>query len=209
MCDETIRQGMKKTVEKAITLVLGVCVLVTLPMPVFSQTVQRLFSTPAARAELDRLRFQLASGIVVEDAPEVEPVVELPMANDDDVDVVYALGGTMRRADGSYTVWINNTAYDQDSLPAHIELLRPFSQGQLLIRDTGSGDSFRVKPGQVLNFTTGQLFESYQYDAVLAAAAAEAERIATEEALLLEDEADSVIVDSAAVEAVLDAAQDL
>ena len=43
-----------------------------------------------------------------------------------------------------------------------MELLAPYSQGRLRIRNLQTGESFDVLPGQVLNLTTGQLLESYQ-----------------------------------------------
>jgi len=136
-----------------------------------AQSLQRIFSTPEMRAELDRLRFQEASGVVIEE-PVEEPFIDIPtvMINEEK-ELIYALGGSMRKADGSYTVWVNDVAYDQGNLPENMELLSPFSQGQLRIRDSGSGANYDVKPGQVLNLTTGQLYESYQYQAVLDTAA--------------------------------------
>lgn len=173
------------------------------PMHLSAQSLQRMFSTPAARAELDRRRLQLESGVMIEETVE-ESFIEIPLfADDEEVEIVYALGGSMRKEDGSYTVWINDVAYDQSNLPANMELLSPFSQGKLRIRNSDTGANFDVKPGQVLNLTTGQLYESYQYQAVLAAAAEEAARLAAEEAT------GSAILDSAAVSNVLDAAQDL
>ena len=170
-----------------------------LPTQLSAQSLQRMFSTPAARAELDRRRLQLESGVVIEETVE-ESLIEIPLFTDDEeVEIIYALGGSMRKADGSYTVWINDVAYDQSSLPANMELLSPFSQGKLRIRNSDTGANFDVKPGQVLNLTTGQLYESYQYQAALDAAAAEAARLTAEEATN----------DSAAVSNVLDAAQDL
>lgn len=203
---------MTKVWQRKIYLALAVTLflLALSPARLSAQSVQRLFSTPEIRAELDRLRFQIATGVVVEEPVMEEPVVEPPFSADDDAeDVVYILGGTMRRADGSYTVWLNNIAYDQTNLPPDMELLAPYDRGQLVIRDADSGTSYNVKPGQVLNLSTGQLFESYQYQAVLAAAAAEAARLAVQEASLSGSETGSVILDSAPVETVLEAAQDL
>lgn len=180
------------------------------PAQVTAQSVQRLFSTPETRAELDRLRFLIATGAVIDEPVIEEPVIELPIRDDDEEeDVIYVLGGTLRKADGTYTVWINDTAYDQTSLPPNMEMLAPYDRGQLVIRDDATGARYNVKPGQVLNLSTGQLYESYQYQAVLAAAAAEAARLAAQEASLSAPETGSVILDSAAVESVLDAAQDL
>lgn len=199
-------------------LVKAVCLSMTLALvsgtslieQASAQSVQRLFSTPDVRTELDRIRFRVASGLGIDEAPVEEPLIEIPTFTDDeDEEVVYAMGGTMRKADGSYTVWLNDVAYDEANLPSHMQLLSPYNQGQLQIRDSTSGASYNLKPGQVLNFTTGQLFESYEYQAVLAAAAAEAARVAAEEAAREAQGTGSVILDSAPVRAVIDAAQDL
>ncbi|MEX0964844.1 MAG: hypothetical protein WDZ52_12465 [Pseudohongiellaceae bacterium] len=189
------------TMLRASCVTIGTILILSavVPPPLHGQSLSRLFLTPAERADLDRRRFQAASGIATEEPVDDEPFIEIPLFTEDEEDVVYAIGGTMRKTDGSYTVWINNIAYDQTSLPRNMELLSPFSRGQLRIRDTRSNASFDVKPGQVLNLSTGQLFESYQYQAALA------EQEAVEES----QETGSIILDSAAVEAVLEAAQDL
>lgn len=203
--------GENRAAHKLFSLLIsGVIVISTIiPTQLNAQSVQRLFSSPALRAELDRLRLQIASGIAVDQPVTAQPFIELPVFTEEEVEVVYALGGSMRKADGSYTVWINDVAYDQSSLPSNMELLSPFSQGQLRIRDNNSDASFNIKPGQVLNLTTGQLYESYQYQAVLDAAAAESARLAIEEAVNSNQGSGSTILDSAAVEAVSGAAQDL
>lgn len=202
---------MKNSVCRAwcLPICLAVMAGTVVPAQLSAQSLQRIFSTPATRAELDRRRLRLESGVAIEEAVE-EPLIEIPLfADDEEVEVIYALGGSMRKADGSYTVWINDVAYDQNNLPGNMELLTPFSQGRLRIRNPDSGANFDVKPGQVLNLTTGQLYESYQYQAVLDAAAAEAARLAAEEATNAIEGTGSVILDSAAVNNVLDAAQDL
>lgn len=187
---------MHESIRKALCLLIGLIMGAAAPAQLSGQSLQRLFTTQPVRAELDRLRFQVASGEVIEQEESNEPLFEIPVFEDEEADVIYALGGTMRKSDGSYTVWINDVAFDQASLPANMELLSPYSQGQLLIRDVDSGASFRVKPGQVLNLSAGQLYESYQYQAVLAAAAAEAARIAASETASSLQEADSAAVDS-------------
>jgi len=128
-----------------------------------AQSLGRLFSTPAERAELERRRLRTTRPELVPDEPQFPvPVVELPISFEEEPDIIYALGGTVLHGNGSYTVWINNLAVHQQDLPDNIELLSPFSQGQIRIRNQQSGESFDVKPGQVLNLTTGELLESYQ-----------------------------------------------
>ena len=209
---ELMKHKVKNIVQRALSLQVCIAVVVCMLVPVqlSAQSLQRIFSTPALRAELDRIRFQIASGVVIEEEVVDEgPLIDVPFFSDEEEELVYALGGSMRKADGSYTVWLNNVAYDQGSLPNNMELLSPFSQGKVRIRDTGTGADFDVKPGQVLNLTTGQLYESYQYQAVLEAAAAEAARLVLEEAANASQSSGSAILDSAAVSNVLEAAQDL
>lgn len=194
-----------RTVCLSICLILGMAAM--LPAKLSAQSIQRMFSTPATRAELDRRRFRQAAGIEVV-APEAPPEKITEFTDEEDVELVYALGGSMRKADGSFAIWINDRAYDQSSLPENMELQSPFSQGRLRISDTSSGASYVVKPGQVLNLTTGQLYESYQYQAILAAQV-DAATLATEEAVNASDGTGSAILDSAAVENLLNAAQDL
>ncbi|GJM11933.1 MAG: hypothetical protein DHS20C12_03360 [Pseudohongiella sp.] len=207
-----MKPSLKSRVYNAMRLPLCLALLAwgLIPTQLSAQSLQRMFSTPAVRAELDRLRFQIATGVPVAET-ETEPVIEVPTFTSEEQDVIYALGGSMRKADGSYTVWVNNVAYDQSSLPENMELLSPFNQGKVRIRDSGAGTNFDLKPGQVLNLTTGQLYESYQYQAVLDAAAAEAARVAAEAAAAAGAGGigtGSVILDSAPVENLLDAAQD-
>ncbi|MFT4815749.1 MAG: hypothetical protein ACI80L_001876 [Pseudohongiellaceae bacterium] len=210
-----MKHKVKNTMPRIISLQICSVVLActVFPVQLSAQSLQRIFSTPAMRAELDRLRFQVATGGVIEESAE-ESLIDIPIFSDDEEqELVYALGGSIRKDDGSYTVWVNDVAYDQSNLPGNMELLSPFSQGQLRIRDTGSAANYNVKPGQVLNLTTGQLYESYQYQAVLEAAAAEAARLAIEEAANTTQGAGtgtgSAILDSGAVNNLLDAAQDL
>ena len=203
-----VRNKIQRILSLQICSVVVACTFV--PVQLSAQSLQRIFSTPAMRAELDRLRIQVASGVIIEE-PMEDSFIDIPAFTDDEEEVVYALGGSMRKADGSYTVWVNDVAYNQSNLPNNMELLSPFSQGRLRIHDSESAVNYDVKPGQVLNLTTGQLYESYQYQAVLEAAVVEAARLAIEEAVASSQGtgADSAILDSAAVSNLLDAAQDL
>lgn len=134
-----------------------------LPSAVSAQSVLKLFSTPAERAELERRRLMLVrpESVRVQVAQPVE-VVELPTVAEEQVDVIISLGGSMLRADGTYTIWINGNPVNQGDLPDYMELLTPFSQGKLRIRNEQNGNDYEVKPGQVLNLTSGQLLESYE-----------------------------------------------
>lgn len=148
---------------------LGLVLLLTtgllIPQQVNAQSIFRLFSTPVERAALERERQRLLRpGPVV--AVPAAPVVEMPApveSAEDREEVIYRLGGTVVRNNGLYTVWLNGTPVDQEDLPPHIELLSPYSQGRLQISNPEDGTRYELKPGQVLNLTTGTLFESYEF----------------------------------------------
>jgi len=159
---------MRIFVFKNLTAQTTLLLLLLITAPIAqSQSVVRLFSTPAERAQLERQRIALyrpdLQPTVVEEEPELS--VELPpLVEAEEPDIIYSLGGSVQRSDGLYTVWLNGNAVDQESLPGNMELLQPFQQGRLRIRHPDSGAVFELKPGQVLNLTTGELFESYEYD---------------------------------------------
>lgn len=126
-----------------------------------AQELGRLFLTPAERAYLERLRIidnQLTPIVLEAAEPELDQPEAPPPEHED---VIYRHGGTMRRSDGSYTVWLNNVPVEQTELPANVELLTPYSRGELRINDPDNNRNYRVKPGQVLNLTQGILQESY------------------------------------------------
>ncbi len=145
-----------------------VLLLTLLPYSAQAQTILRLFSTPAERADLERQRQSLYRPGAVPEIPE--PVLDLDIELPEIIesapvpDVIYRLGGSMQRSDGLYTVWINDLPINQEDLPDNMELLQPFAQGSLRISDPDSGASYDLKPGQVLNLTLGQLFESYDFE---------------------------------------------
>ena len=157
-------EATKKIAEHCrLGLVLTAFAVAVLPSSVVAQSVVKLFSTPAERAELERRRLMLANPESLQ-AQVAEPVevFELPSVEEEKVDVIIALGGSMLRGDGTYTIWINGKPVNQGALPDFMELLTPFSQGRLRIRNEQSGEDYEVKPGQVLNLTSGQLLESYE-----------------------------------------------
>ncbi|PCJ26398.1 MAG: hypothetical protein COA96_05190 [SAR86 cluster bacterium] len=182
---------------QAITAITTAVLALLWPSFVSAQSLQRLFSTPALRAELDRLRNgSLHPESVTEiltDIAQLPNVTELD--NGELEDIIYSVGGAMLRSDGRYTVWINNQSYDQDNLPENIQLLTPFNKGQLRIHDPDSNVSFHLKPGQVLNLTTGQLYESYQYRAV--ADVVDESEIVREQELPVREEDVQVLIEQA------------
>jgi hypothetical protein len=128
-----------------------------------TEEVGRLFLTPAERSHLEALRQRSLQPQVLVEEPEPEPERPAPVLEPEER--LFSHGGTLRRSDGSYTIWLNSQAYAQDQLPDNVELLLPYSQGRLLIRNPDNGIGYEIKPGQVLDLNTGQILEAYQLPA--------------------------------------------
>lgn len=137
------------------------CICLLLPYGAQAQTVERLFLTPAERAYLEQLRIRsLRPQPPVQEAePEPQPESEVVLEPEE---LLFSHGGTLLRTDGTYTIWLNDRAYAQNQLPENVELVSPYTQGQLRITNAQTGQSYLLKPGQVLNLNTGQLRESYE-----------------------------------------------
>lgn len=164
---------MKSKSGKQILCLLVIFLPGTL-LPVQAQELGRLFLTPEQRVRLEQLRIRSNQPRpVVVEAPE--PELPAPVIDLEPEEVLFAHGGSMRRGDGSYTIWLNGIAYSDDELPANVSLVIPYDQGQLRITDPDSGRSYRLKPGQVLNLGTGSLREAYQPDASAGGTDAEAD----------------------------------
>ncbi|MDP3517462.1 MAG: hypothetical protein Q8S94_09880 [Pseudohongiella sp.] len=125
----------------------------------------RLFSTPRERMELDEIRRIWLQ--------EVKPGEELELPAEDELSIVLEapndlflqLGGTVRRADGTYSLWINNEQVDQHQLPSNIKLAR---LGDLIVVWINYRDKlYVVRPGQVLHFATETVYEPYLLPAEL------------------------------------------
>ena len=67
----------------------------------------------------------------------------------------------MLKSDGSSTVWLNGLAVDEASLPVGVRIEKPASMGKLIV--STNNQDYVIKPGQVLNATTGVIYESYQW----------------------------------------------
>ena len=141
-------------------------ILITVPLfssllsqGVSAQNGVRLFLSPAERLELERRRLGIA---------EPEPVITSTIQRVVDLidqepveDVIYELGGSMVKNDGTATVWLNGESIDQADLPGNIQIQQPPSMGLLSIMS--NGQRYTIKPGQVLNATTGVIYEAYQW----------------------------------------------
>lgn len=118
----------------------------------------RLFSTPRERMELDEIRRIWLQDVTPGEALEPSEngmtiVIEAPN------NLYLQLGGTVRRADGSYSLWLNNQPVDQHQLPSNIKLAR---LGDLIVLWINYQNTmYVVRPGQVLHFASKAVYEPY------------------------------------------------
>lgn len=120
----------------------------------------RLFSTTRERTELDEIRrisLQAAVSDESRESPFIENETESNVPPPDDLYLM--LDGTVRRADGGYSLWINNEPVDQHQLPSNMRLAR---LGDMIVLWVNFLDKFYVvRPGQVLHFASETVHEPY------------------------------------------------
>jgi len=119
----------------------------------------RLFSTQRERMELDEIRRIFLQDVAPSEEvvlPPDDEIMETPPPPDD---LYLMLEGTVRRADGGYTLWLNKEPVDQHQLPSNIRLAR---LGDLIVLWVNYlGNLYIVRPGQVLHFATEAVYEPY------------------------------------------------
>lgn len=120
----------------------------------------RLFLTPQVRLELERRRLGIMPPAPEPEVSVIDTITEL-VNREPEPDVVYALGGSVIKDDGSATVWLNGVAVDEANLPEGISIQQPAAMGKLSV--SANGQEYVIKPGQVLNATTGAVYEAYQW----------------------------------------------
>lgn len=146
--------------NKLCFILLAYCLVSFYSVTSIAQTGVRLFLTPQVRLELERRRLGIIEIAPQPEASIIDVITDL-VSHEPIVDVVYDLGGSMIKADGTATVWLNGTAVDEHDLPDGVRIQKPASMGKLRI--SANDQEYTIKPGQVLNATTGIVYEAYQW----------------------------------------------
>lgn len=109
-----------------------------------AQELGRLFLTPEQRAALDARRKAR-----VPDKPAATPVVESPSTRID---------GTVRRAAGRSTVWVNGEAIQEGAQPEGVRVLpQRSSAGRVSISVGESEQRFDLRIGETLDRGSGEV----------------------------------------------------
>lgn len=141
-------------------LLLAVMGLAVLPSIAFAQSFGKVFSTPMERDYLDRQREEALRELseqerlaLLDAPPTVQDILEIEPT-------LIHMGGSVRRADGNHTIWLNGIAVRRSDLPPNARLEFVGNLGVLHVR--GSEQEYVVKPGQTLNADTGDIREDYE-----------------------------------------------
>lgn len=141
-------------------LILITLTLAALPSASVAQSFGKVFSTPEQRTKLDRERENMLAALSEEDRialldlPPTGESVPAPEPR------LFHMGGSVLRADGNHTVWVNGVAMRQEQLPNNVSL--SFERGVGILRVRTIDNAFSVRPGQTLNADTGAIREDYE-----------------------------------------------
>ena len=152
---------------RTVLLLLTLAVVPELAFAQYADQLNRLFSTQGERVELDEIRRIILQPALPSAELELPPGAEIMVIPPPPDDLYLMLDGTVRRADGSYTLWLNHEQVDQHQLPSNIRLAR---LGDLVVLWVNYlGTPYVVRPGQVLHFATETVYEPYQLPEAIAA----------------------------------------
>lgn len=144
---------------KACYLFLALTML-AMPTQGYAQAFGKIFSTPQERDYLDRIRKDMFAELTEAERMEAlrEPENDIP--NFEAPPTLIHMGGSVKRADGSHTVWLNGVPIDEGALPSNVRLEFIGGMGVLAV-DTTEG-RVTLRPGQTLNVSEGEIREDYE-----------------------------------------------
>ena len=157
ICPQVDRHRCIKTFEAIFIF----CLLILsngllLPVAATGDSLDRLFFTPQDRAHLEKLRWASTGARVSGQNQSDDPKVT------EDKPQFFALKGTVTKKSGFQALWLNDLKYTKTDLPAYVVPRSPFFAGQILLQMPATGKSYRLRPGQTLDLTTGRIREAYE-----------------------------------------------
>ena len=123
--------------------------------------IGRLFSTPAQRANLDRLRQSTKRGEAIKLASE-EATPELPVLPVEPVHEQFSLDGFVRRSSGKGTTWINQVPQNEGAVSQNILVRQQLSKPPAVSILLPSGKRINLKVGQTFDTVSGRVLEVYE-----------------------------------------------
>lgn len=120
-----------------------------------AEPIGRLFSTPAERAELDRLRQHGEPGKLASD----QTITTVPVIPAEPVREQFTLDGFVRRSSGKGTTWINQIPQNEGAVSQNIRVRQQLSKPPAVSVLLPSGKRLALKVGQTFDATTGEIIE--------------------------------------------------
>lgn len=127
--------------------------------------IGRLFSTPAERANLDRLRQTAKRGEPINLANKLaneQTAPEVPVIVEELVREQFSLDGFVRRSSGKGTTWINQIPQNEDAVSQNIRVRQQLSKPPAVSILLPSGKRLKLKVGQTFDAVTGRVLEVYE-----------------------------------------------
>jgi hypothetical protein len=123
-----------------------------------AEPIGRLFSTPAERADLDRLRQHGEQNKPASD----QAVTVIPAIPVEPVREQLTLDGFVRRSSGKGTTWINQIPQNEGKVSQNIRVRQQLSKPPAVSILLPSGKRLDLKVGQTFDHITGKIVEVYQ-----------------------------------------------
>lgn len=123
-----------------------------------AQGIGRLFSTPAERVELDRLRNKVKPG-------EKLPEVVVNKSTPEEVPVViekFSVDGFVKRSSGKDTTWVNQQAQTVSQSSRNIIVQQQPSKPPLVSITLPTGKRLKLKAGQTVDVESGKIRDVYE-----------------------------------------------
>ncbi|MEQ8955422.1 MAG: hypothetical protein RL120_14920 [Gammaproteobacteria bacterium] len=144
-----------------------------------SSSMGLLFTTPEERAYLDYLREDFlertaSQGFDIQ--TEEIPQIDTP---EPEQNVVFRLDAVITNQDGSHTLWLNGSPVREQDLPRNVNLVA--RSGQDMLQISTSSASYLLKPGQTVNLTSGELWESFEREQTINANTQEEAEVESED----------------------------
>lgn len=128
--------------------------------------LQKLFYTPQQRQKIDDVRYQYDSNKAKNsvNSSTVSQTNQKNTMNTVDTNETMLIEGYIKRNDGKNVIWYNNTNTLKDKQINQNIRIRPKSISRNGINIISSNKRIKLKPGQVLEITTGKVNEQYKLE---------------------------------------------
>ncbi len=117
-----------------------------------AESLGRLFTTPAQRADIDRFKSRYINSQNVDVVIHAQPKTKKSQRGKKGVEMGVIYNGLVKRSNGINTVWVNGQQMDstQPKRPGHhAKILGGVSSdNSVVVKPVGASRSVRLKPGQ-------------------------------------------------------------